>query len=250
MGDDPAPAMTRYAQYLAQRDGLVMWGEYAGATLLKTHGLRAAEGELATRPCVHTPQFAQATREFLARKHRGASDIPRMVSLEIIDEPHLYPGNVCRCEVCQRRFQETYGHPMPTWEEAIEARDQRTRNYFDWVIAYATEAFRVGMETWRSFPKGPMLHHVMCQIGSGRYNARSCIANDAAWSPHADFCEFDCYNYMYGHWRCSDVLRFNEFHYMFGVWRALAHRNGQRLGFFVQVTDRDVPSGAGRSTST
>jgi len=239
--DSPGARMGRYAEYLAQRDGYVMWGEYVGATLLKTHGLRKDEGEDATRPCVLTPEFAQATRELLEAKHTAASDIPRMVSLEIIDEPHFYRGNVCRCEVCLERFEQTYGHPMPTWDEAIEARDQRTRNYFDWVVAYGTEAFRKGLEIWHSLPSGPMLHHVLCQIGSGRYNARACIANDLEWSPHADFCEFDCYNYMYGHWRCSDVLKFNEFHYMFGEWRALAHRNKQRVGFFVQVTDRDVP---------
>ena len=239
--DSRGEGHSRYKDYLAQRDGCVLWGEYCGATLLKTHALRHEEGEDATRPCVLTPEFAEATRELLAAKYQGASDIPRMASLETIDEPHFYRGNVCHCETCLERFKEKYGHAMPTWMEAIEARDQTTRNYFDWVVDYGTEAFRIGIDIWHSFPPGPKLHHVLCQIGCGRYSARTCVANDLQWSPHADFCEFDCYNYMYAHWRCSDVMKFNEFHYMFGNWRALAHRNNQRLGFFIQVTDRDVP---------
>ncbi len=239
--DSPRARGSRYVQYLAQRDGFVLWGEYVGATLLKTHGLYCEEGEDATRPCVLSPEFTEATREFLEAKYQAASDIPRMTSLEIIDEPHFYRGNVCRCEDCLNRFEHKYGHPMPTWDEAIEARDQRTRNYFDWVIAYGTEAFRKGIEIWHSFPQGPKLHHVFCGIGSGQCSARACVASDLEWSPHADFCEFDCYNYMYAHWRCSEVLKFNEFHYRWGVWRALGLRNNQRVGFFIQVTDRDVP---------
>jgi len=46
---------------------------------------------------------------------------------------------------------------------------------------------------------------------------------------------------MYPHWRPEGKLRWNEFHYLFGHFRFLTLRNKQRLGFFIQVTDRDVP---------
>jgi len=243
--DDPDSAQAkacRYAPYLAQRDGHVVWGEYADVRLLSTHGHQYAEGTHPTRPCLNTPEHATALRELLERNHRAAYDIPRMASLEILDEPHIYRGDVCRCEVCLKLFEQKHGHPMPTWDEAVDYCDQRTRDFFDWVVGYATEAFRMGYEIWRTFPKGPMLHHVLSQMGSCRQNIRTAVANDLPWSPHADFLEFDCYNYQFGHWRCNDVLRFAEFHYHSGEFRALSLRNKQPLGFFIQLTDWDAPT--------
>lgn len=231
----------RFVQYLAQRDGFDLWGEYCGAALLQQRTHHGEEGTDVTEPCVRSPQYGQALESILRRKFDAAASLPRMTSLEILDEPHLYRPNVCHCEYCEAEFRRRYGYPMPTWDEAIAARDHRTRNYFEFIIDYATEAFRKGYQIWKSFGPGPKLHHVLCGVGSGHHSADCSASEDLPWSPHADFIEFDCYNYMYPHWRASQVIRWNEFHYLFGHFRFLGLRNKQRVGFFIQVTDRDVP---------
>ncbi|MBI2195045.1 MAG: hypothetical protein HYU36_23940 [Planctomycetes bacterium] len=235
-----------FQHYLVQRDGGALWGEYLGAAILSTHACIGAEGTRPTRPCVFDPEYPVRLRDLLEGKFRAASCLPRMTSIEILDEPHLYRGNVCRCERCLALFRERYGYPMPTWDEAVAAMGGRTRDYFEWIVGYATRAFRTGFEMWKSMRKArggelPTLHHVFSTPGNGHLSIQNVAAQDLAWSPHADFIEFDCYNYMYGHWRASDLLRWNEFHYLMGHFRFLALRNRQRIGFFIQVTDRDVP---------
>jgi len=235
-----------FQHYLVQRDGCNLWGEYLGAAILSTHGSRGDEGSKPTTPCILGPQYSTKLRELLEPKFRGAASLPRMTSLEILDEPHLYRANVCRCQRCQDKFRERYRYEFPTWDQAIAAKDGRTRDYFEWIIDYATRAFRQGFEIWKSLREAEggklsTLHHVFCALGSGHHSADNSVAQDLPWSPHADFIEFDCYNYMYPHWRANYKLRWNEFHYMMGHFRFLALRNRQRIGFFIQVTDRDVP---------
>ena len=234
-----------YGQYLAQREGFDVWGEYADASLLrKGHDVHSGwdvEGTRPTVPCVFSLEYPGKLREKLWGMFSEAASVPRMVSLEILDEPHFYPANVCRCELCQGEFRKHYGYEMPTWDEAIAAKDRRTRDYFEFVVDYGAEAFRRGLETWRSFGPWPKMHHVLCPIGSGSSSARICIGEDLPWCHHADFVEFDVYNYMYPLWRPAGRLRWNQFHYEFGHFRFLALRNRQLFGFFIQVTDRDVP---------
>ena len=234
-----------YGQYLAQREGADIWGEYVGASLLRTgHDVANKfdpEGTATTDPCIFDPAYEPALRSALKKTFDAWASIPRGTSLEILDEPHLYRANVCHCERCQARYRERFGYDMPTWDEALAAKDHRTRDYFEWVVDYCGEAFRKGLEMWRSFGPGPKLHHVLCGMGSGHASAAISVSEDLPWSEHADFVEFDCYNYMYAHWRASEHIRWNEFHYLFGNYRFQTLRNNQRLGFFIQVTDRDVP---------
>ena len=145
-----------------------------------------------------------------------------MASLLIRDEPHLMRANVCHCQFCRDEFRRRHGYDLPTWDEAIEARDHRTCDYFEWVVDYAARAFQMGHEIWKSFGPGPKLHHTLCALGSGTISARHAIAEDLPWSPHADFITFDCYNYMYPNWRGSSQLMWNDFHYLIGHNRFLA----------------------------
>jgi len=229
-----------FARYLVQREGLDLWGDGFHASNLSTHAHYGDEGIKPTRPCVWTKEYGTDLRKRLEALF-ACTSFPRMTSLEILDEPHIMRANVCRCDECLSRFRKRFGHEMPTWDEALSSRDHRTANYFEWLIDYGAEAFRQGYTTWKSFGKGPNLHHVLCGIGSGQISARHAIAEDLPWSQHADFLEFDCYNYMYPSWRCAIALRWNHFHYLAGHFRFLTRRNKQRMGFWIQVTDREVP---------
>ncbi|MAE60676.1 MAG: hypothetical protein CMJ49_04870 [Planctomycetaceae bacterium] len=234
-----------YGEYLAQRDGLDVWTEYAGVSHLSighsAHKDRHVEESCPTRPCVFSPDYPDALRQRVEPMFERGASVPRMGALEVLDEPHFYPANVCHCECCQTRFRDKYGYAMPTWTEALDARDRRTADYFEWVNDYGTEAFRQAFELWKSFGPRPWVNHVLCGAGSGRHSARFSTAQDLHWAEHAHFFEFDCYNYMYPHWRPVGQLRWNEFHNMCGHFRFLSLRNQQMMGFFIQVTDRDAP---------
>ncbi|NQU10702.1 hypothetical protein HQ590_07930 [bacterium] len=229
-----------YGRYLAQSGGAYLWS-FEVAHLISTHGHYGAEGSKPTRPCVLSPEYDAALKHVLEDRFRRGSAAPRLAGIEILDEPHVLRANVCRCELCQAEFQRRHGYPLPTWDDALAAKDGRTRDYFEWTIDYVREAFRRGHATWKSFGPGPRLFHVLCAIGSGSISAAHGVAEDLPWSPYADILTFDCYNYMYPLWRGSQQLMWNQFHYLAGHFRFLALRNKQPLGFWIQVTDRDIP---------
>jgi len=240
-GFNAACGVGGYSEYLSQRDGMVQWGEYVGASLLKTHSHYGDEGTKTTTPCVLDPEHAVALRAHLETRFRQYARSPKLTFIEILDEPHLLRANVCHCARCQAAFRTQYGYDLPTWDEAIAARDRRTKDYFEWVVDYAAKAFDLGYDIWKSFGPGPGLNHVLCAMGSGTSTARHAIAEGLNWARSADLLEFDVYNYMYPNWRGSYQLMWNEFHYMAGHFRFMSLRNGKPLGFFIQVTDRDAP---------
>lgn len=229
-----------FQRYLVQREGFDLWGDGWHTAKLSTHAHYGAEGTKLTTPCVLSPEYPAALRQHLEDEFR-ASDFPRLVSREILDEPHLMRANVCHCEHCQRRFRDRFGYDLPTWEEALAARDQRTADYFEWVVDYAAEAFRQGYATWKALGPGPWLHHILCGAGSGQQAIGYAVAEDHPWIPHADFLEFDCYNYMYPNFRCSHQIRWAVFHYLAGHFRFQSLRHNRRFGFWIQVTDREIP---------
>jgi uncharacterized membrane protein len=240
-GFNAVAGLGNYREYLAQRDGMVVWGEYVGASLLATHTYYGEEGTKTTDPCIFDPAHETKLRAFLENRFQTFARSPRATYLEVLDEPHMPRANVCHCARCREEYKAKYGYDLPTWGEAIAAGDRRTKEYFEWVVDYAARAFRMGYDIWKSFGPGPGLTHVLCAIGSGSMTARCAIAEDLPWTSTADLIEFDCYNYMYPNWRGCKELMWNEFHYLFGHFRFLSLRDNKPLGFFIQVTDRDAP---------
>ena len=231
-----------FANYLAQRDGMTLWTyPSAGTHVTAKRGNYDAEGAKPTRPCVFSDQYEPTLRRMMEETLAQASATPRMALLGIQDEPHLLRANVCHCSQCQELFRRKHGYDMPIWDEALAAGDRRTSDYFEWIVDYFAEAFRKGYEIWKSLGPGPGLYHILCGIGSGGLSAGNCVAQDLNWAPHCDMIAWDCYNYMYAHYRGCEQLPWNEFHYLAGHFRFLSHRAGKPLGFWMQVTDRDVP---------
>jgi len=229
-----------YARYIAQAGGAYLWS-LEGANLISTHGHYGDEGSQPTNPCVFAPDYEPVMRQKLADRFQCGNAVPRLAGIMILDEPHVMRANVCRCDRCQEEFHRRHSYTLPTWDEALAAKDGRTRDYFEWVVDYVGEAFRRGHQTWTRFGPGPRLFLNMSAIGSGGINVAHGIAEDLLWTPHTDILTFDCYNYMYSYWRGSQQLMWNHFHYLMGHFRFLALRNHQPLGFWIQVTDRDIP---------
>ena len=90
--------------------------------------------------CYSSEAFVQFTKDWIDAVYAaGARKI-------FWDEPHFQDAPFgdsrrwnCRCETCQKRFEERYGHPMPAilTPEVDEFRKWTITNYFRTVAAYA-----------------------------------------------------------------------------------------------------------------
>lgn len=98
-----------------------------------------------TSPCLNSPEFVQFTKDWVDVVGEAGGD-------KIFwDEPSLHeeqrtdglPGKwTCRCQRCQKLFEERYNKPMPTelTDEVMEFRMWSIVNYFDIVSKYAKAA--------------------------------------------------------------------------------------------------------------
>ena len=112
-----------------------------------------ANGEMApVHVCYNAPEFVQFTKDWIDTVGEAGGD-------KIFwDEPHLmqkkYDGGdvtlgnemgtenwTCRCERCQKLFEEKYGKPMPRiiTPEVAEFRTWSIANYFNIVAGYAKQ---------------------------------------------------------------------------------------------------------------
>ncbi len=93
-----------------------------------------SDGGSAPAACFNQPAF----REYMAEWTRAAAAMGADVLFW--DEPHFIrkvPKNAgdqwaCRCDACQRRFQEIFGHPLPE-EYTDEVHDFRHRSVVDFI---------------------------------------------------------------------------------------------------------------------
>lgn len=141
-----------------------------------------SDGEIdPIRVCYNSPEFVQFTKDWL--------DIVREAGGDKIfwDEPHLVghemqdgvPGKwTCRCESCQKLFEERYGMPMPSicTREVAEFRSWTVVHYFDTVATYAKS---LGMYNVACLMLGDSFGiklDDMCTV-----EALDCIGSDPYW---------------------------------------------------------------------
>lgn len=233
-----------YYRYLAQFEHRTyLWGEYEGLTVIVDHGpWFLHEGENPNRPCIFDPQFAVKQENYIRPVMERAEKIPALLSMEILDEPHTYPSNVCRCKLCLKRFKEKYGYEMPRWMELVDVKDRRRYDFFDFIGDYYKEGFRITYQTLLKHRKRIQVNHVFALVGAGQYSTHNSFADDLKWFPYCDTFEFDCYNYMYAHFAAAEYVKFHQFHFAFARYRDLSRYYGNKeLHFFVQTDDRDYP---------
>jgi len=232
-----------YSDWLALDNGMMLWGEYEGISHLTLHGpwWDENDGTNPTRPCVLTPEYRKHLREFLGQKFSVAERIPRLLTMEILDEPHALPPNVCHCEVCEKEYERRYGEKMPSWRSLKDERGLRRLNYFNWVGDYFAEGFKINYEIIKEVRKRVKANHVIAPLAWGRFHIEYCLADDLKWTPYCDTLEFDNYCYMYANFRCAKQLPFHDFHYEFAAYRQLGRKFDKRIGFFIQLDDRDYP---------
>ncbi|HPP67055.1 MAG TPA: hypothetical protein PKX05_03970, partial [bacterium] len=160
---------------------------------------------------------------------------------EILDEPCVLPANICRCNVCLKKFKERYGYEMPKWSEITNICGKKRYDFFDFIGDYYEKAFKDTYNAVLTYRKRVQANHVFALVGSGQYSTHFSFADDLKWFPYCDTFEFDCYNYMYAHFAAAEKAMFHQFHFAFARYRNLATYYKKQLGFFVQIDDRDYP---------
>jgi len=232
-----------YYRYLTQFEhNLYLWGEYEGLTCFVDHGpWYMEEGKNPNIPCILTDDFTKKTFDFVRPIIERAEKIPALLSMEILDEPHALPANICRCDVCLSTFMKKYGYEMPKWSELTGIRGKKRYDFFDFLGDYYEKAFNDTYQAVLKYRSRVQANHVFALIGAGQYSTHFSYTDDLKWFPYCDTFEFDCYNYMYAHFAGAEKAKFHQFHFVFARYRNLAQFYKKQLGFFIQTDDRDYP---------
>ena len=232
-----------FYRYLAQYEyNMYLWGEYEGLTCIVDHGpWYLEEGKNPNIPCVLTEDFARKTFEYVKPIFERAEKIPALLSMEILDEPHALPANVCRCNLCLESFRKKYGYEMPKWSEISDVKGKKRYDFFDFLGDYYQKAFRDTYDAVLKYRSRVQANHVFALVGAGQYSTHFSFTDDLKWFPYCDTFEFDCYNYMYAHFAGAERAMFHQFHFAFARYRNLARYYKKQLGFFIQLDDRDFP---------
>ncbi|MCM8815281.1 MAG: glutamine amidotransferase [Candidatus Omnitrophica bacterium] len=232
-----------YYRYLAQFEyNMYLWGEYEGLTCIVDHGpWYLEEGKNPNVPCILTDDFTKKTFEYVKPIFERAEKIPALLSMEILDEPHALPSNICRCEKCLETFRKKYGYEMPGWSEVENIRGKKRYDFFEFLGDYYEKGFRDTYNAVLKYRSRVQANHVFALVGAGQYSTHFSFTDDLKWFPYCDTFEFDCYNYMYAHFAGAEKAKFHQFHFAFARYRNLAGYYKKQLGFFVQLDDRDYP---------
>ncbi|OQB73144.1 MAG: hypothetical protein BWX89_01094 [candidate division TA06 bacterium ADurb.Bin131] len=232
-----------YYRFLTQFEHkLYLWGEYTGLSCFVDHGpWYMEEGENPNIPCVLTDEFRKKTFDYVKPIIERAEKIPALLSMEIWDEPHALPANICRCNICLETFRKKYGYEMPKWSEITDVHGKKRYDFFDFIGDYYEKAFKDTYDAVLSYRSRVQANHVFALVGAGQYSTHFSFTDDVKWFPYCDTFEFDCYNYMYAHFAAAEKAMFHQFHFAFARYRNIAAYYRKQLGFFIQTDDRDYP---------
>ncbi|HUU59622.1 MAG TPA: hypothetical protein VMZ50_08765, partial [Phycisphaerae bacterium] len=237
-------ALASYWEELVQKSGFPMWAEYSRCVILATHGWTGADGEKPTLPCPHTDAYRQEARRFVRDLMASTRYVPRLISMEILDEPHLYAANVDYGPEARDYYRRTYGCEKPSWAEHLALKDRRRLHYFQSVVDYASLCFKASYdevneylrETDRRFP---LLHQVYAQ--GGIHHPGCSVFDQLEWSRYCHSVEFDSYPWIYANFRAGETLRMAEPRYYFAYYRVLCEHLGKPMGFFLDTADQYYP---------
>jgi hypothetical protein len=205
--------------------------------VLATHG--TSKPYIPTVPCVHHPDYESAVRARLAPALRFQAARAGLISTEIIDEPHLYPSNVCRCDICQRLYRERYGEEMPTWEAVVGDQTPRRWHLFQWLEDYSSRAFAATQRVKREL--APQLH--LHNVAIDRLFSSNFMFNGMhRWAASGDEIYMACYPWSYLAYRGHRQTPHSQTHWIAGWIRGLAAHYGIPWGVFMEIWEHDVPN--------
>ena len=228
----------RWLDAIIASHGQNLWTDFdQQLILLATHGARHS-GAL-TEPCVHHPDYESAAREKLAAALTLQRSRAGLISTEIIDEPHIYPANVCRCDLCQQLYRERYNEEIPTWEELIGDQTGRRWHFYQWLEDYTTRAFAATQKIKREVAPELHLHNVAID----RLTSSNFMFNGVhRWAEFGDELYMACYPWSYLSYRGRNQVPHSQTHWIAAWIRALATHYDIPWGVFMEIWEHDVPN--------
>jgi len=219
-------------------EGRNLWTDFATQlVVLKTHG--ASVDYEPTVPCVNSPGYEAAVRNELAPKLRLLADRPGMVSAEIIDEPHLYPSNICRCGTCLRLYRERFGEDMPEWKSLEGDRTERRWNLFRWLEDYTARAFETAYRVKAELAPNVHVHNVAIDR---LFSSNFMFNGMHRWAAFGDEIYMACYPWSYCVWRGREQLPHSQTHWIAAWVRGLAMGRDIPWGVFMELWEHDTPN--------
>ena len=205
--------------------------------VLATHG--ASESYAPTEPCVHHPDYESAVRATLVPALRLQDSRPGHISTEIIDEPHLYPSNVCRCEICLRLYREAHGEEMPAWDELLGDQTPRRWRFFQWLEDYTNRTFAATQKVKQEEAPEIHLHNVAIdRLFSSNFK----FSGMHHWAKYGDEIYMACYPWSYLSHRGLKQAPHSQTHWIAAWIRGLASHYGIPWGVFMEIWEHDVPN--------
>lgn len=219
---------------------LPMWTDFdTSFIILGTHG--ATKDYEPTNPCVHHPDYEAAVREKLTPMLKMQAARAGHVSSEIIDEPHLYPSNVCKCEICRRLYRERYGEELPDYTALEGDQTLRRWNFFRWLEDYSTRAFAMTQKIRDEVAPGLRLHNVPIDR---LFTSNFMFNGMHRWVQYGNGGAYmACYPFGYRIWRGHKLMPHSQTHWIAAWVRGLAtHYDLAHWGVFMDLWEHDVPN--------
>ncbi|MGC9318172.1 MAG: glutamine amidotransferase [Armatimonadota bacterium] len=225
----PPTELDVYAQGYAQRLGMAPFYEYHSLTLVRRQGQVPVS--------VFDPEHKQRLREMVEPQFEVCDRTARLLSIKILDEPHVGPDQLLWTERCREVFRERYGADYVPVEELGDDAAARWR-LADFLGYYVERAYGLTREI-REEHGGEwdlLLTFNSPGLGYGRgYTSRQDILS---WGRQAGRMDFDIYPYFYP---ASQKVRMVQADYGLSMMRSFAQHIERPWGFYVELDDRNWP---------
>lgn len=213
----------------AQRRGLATFFEYHRLTLVTSSDPVA--------PCVYDPVHREKLEEYIEPMLDVCRRVPRLLSIKILDEPHLTPGQIDMCDRCKTRFRELYGTEFVGRDELGEDIAARWR-LADFLGQYVRDAYAMTREIKEQGGGEYDLLLTYCSPGLGYGRGFTSREDTLNWSREAGMMDFDIYPYFYP---SSQKVRMVGCNFGLSIMREYARHLGKPWGFYVELDDRNWP---------
>lgn len=209
--------------------GMATFFEYHSLTLLSREGMPVSP---------FTEEHRQRLRDRIEPQLDVCDRVARLLSIKILDEPHISAENLICEDRCREAFEERYGAPWRPVEEIDEDDILARWRLADFLGYYIEHAFA---QTRELRDRHPGDYHLLLTYDSGGLGygrSLSSCQDVLSWSRQAGMIDFDIYPYFYP---ASQKLRMVQADYGLCMMRSVAQYLGKPWGFYVELDDRNWP---------
>jgi len=222
-------AISTAAASYAQRRGLATFFEYHRLTLIRRDG--------PTEPPVFDPEHRERLREYIEPQLDVCRRVPRLLSIKIIDEPHMRAEHLNCGERCREAFEARYGAEYAPVDELGEDVAARWR-LADFLGEYVRRSYQMTREIKEEGGGDYDLLLTFNSPGLGYGRGHTSRQDVLSWGAETGRMDFDIYPYFYPR---SQKVRMVQCDYGLSMMREFAREIGIPWGFYVELDERNWP---------